>query len=190
MANTDAPRGAIPAYHMTGGLIRLDSYPIATGYATSIFTGDFVTLIADGTVTQAAGGGIIAGVFQGVYYTNASGEQVFNKYWPASTTATKIKAMVITDPNVVFLMQHDSVGTTPGGVVDVGGNYDVIVGTGSTLTGVSAMEIDTSTIGTATAQVQVVGIPTHPDNDDDAIWATAYVRVVEHNRLSATGITT
>lgn len=190
MANVDNPRGAIPAYHMTGGTIRMDYFPIATGYGTSIFTGDFVTMAADGTITQAAAGGVIAGVFQGVQYKNAAGEIVFNKYWPASTTATEIKAMVITDPNVVFLMQQDSVGTTPGGQADVGANFDITVGTGNTTTGVSAMEVDTSTIGTGTAQVQVVGVPTQPDNDADAAYATVYVRVVEHQRLSATGVTT
>ena len=38
MANTDAPNGFTPAYHMYGGIIRPARMRIASGYGTSIFS--------------------------------------------------------------------------------------------------------------------------------------------------------
>lgn len=186
MANVDAPRGFIPAYHFTGGTIRFDEMRIASGYDTSIFTGDLVTQVADGTITQTvADTATPCGVFQGVYYTNAAGEQIFSKYWPANTVATNIRARVITDPWVVYLAQHDG---TPSGYADMNANYDIVVGTGNTQTGVSAMEVQTSSAKSTTAHLRVVGIPSQPDNDPDAANATVYVRILEHLQLTATGI--
>ena len=52
MANTDKPDGFTPAYHMYGGVIRPAEMRIASGYGTSIFSGDVVTL-ASGYVNQA-----------------------------------------------------------------------------------------------------------------------------------------
>ena len=88
MANTDAAFGAKPVRHLTGGTIRANEWKIiGDGTSSSnIFTGDFVKLGATGYIDVAAAGNRILGVFAGCSYTNSSGEQVFSKYYPASTT--------------------------------------------------------------------------------------------------------
>jgi len=151
MANVNAPFGLKAIRHMTGGEIRLDEYPIASGYGTSIFTGDPVLQTTDGTLIIGVGTGgtpstQMFGVFQGVEYTDSTGAVVFSGYWPASTTATNIKARVITDPDVVFLIQSDATGAA---AADVGQLVDVEIVAGDTKTGVSKTNLDVST-GTAT----------------------------------------
>jgi hypothetical protein len=174
MANTDAPRGFWPIRHLTGGQIRQSEYSITTGYGTSIFFGDVVTLVAAGTIQAAAAGNRILGIFQGVEYTNAAGDVVFSKYWPASTTATNIKAYVVDDPNVLFGVQ--SAGSTV--AADIGNLGDHVAGAGNASTGLSAHELSGST-STSNAGFRVVGVVPRPDND----WGTnvdLIVQVREH----------
>ena len=91
MANADTPRGAWPIRHQTGGTIRASEHTIASAFGTDIFRGDFVKLVAGGGIEDADAGDRLIGVFQGCDYTNAAGEVIFSKYWPASTVATYIK---------------------------------------------------------------------------------------------------
>ena len=50
MANLDAPSGARPFRHLSGGMIRASEYKIASGTSSNIFTGDFVKLLANITI--------------------------------------------------------------------------------------------------------------------------------------------
>ena len=90
------------------------------------------------------------GVFNGCNYIDpTTGKPTFSNYYPGSVNITqgKIVADVLDDPNQLFVIQADE------DVVqaDFGKNADVTVGTGSTTTGVSAMELDSSTIATTAA---------------------------------------
>lgn len=163
MANADAARGFWPIRHLTGGTIRLDEYTIASGYASNIFKGDVVKLINDGTIQVAAAGNRILGVFAGVEYTDANGNVVFSDYWPTGTVATNIKAKVYTDPQIVFGAQAD--GSTV--LADIGTLGDHVAGTGSTTTGISGHEFD-STTGTSAAGFRLLGKVNSPDN----AWGT------------------
>lgn len=174
MANADTPRGFWPLYHLTGGTVRSKVYSIASGYNTGIFTGDAVKLVAAGTIEAAAAGDRILGVFAGCEYTNASGEVIFSKQWPANTTATDIKAYVYDDPNIVFGVQ--SAGSTV--AADVGNLGDHVAGSGNTSTGLSGFELN-GTTGTAAAGFRVLGKVDQPDN----AWGTNVlleVQVFEH----------
>ena len=76
------------------------------------------------------------------------------------TTGT-IQADVLDDPNQLFIIQSDE------DIVqaDFGKNADVVVGSGSTTTGVSAMELDSSTIATTAAlNLKLIGIYDTPEN--------------------------
>lgn len=180
MANVNAAYGLKPIRHMTGGEIRSEEYPIATGYATSIFTGDPVLQHSDGTIIIAVGtGGTPSvqtfGVFGGVSYVNASGEQVFSPYWPASTTATDIKAIIYTDPSIVFAIQSDATGVA---AADVGQLADVEIVAGSTKTGKSGTNLDMSTgSGTTGKHLRILRIINDNENvagayaDVEVVWA-------------------
>lgn len=174
MANTDAPRGAWPIRHLSGGVIRTTEHPIASAYGTNIFTGDFVKLVAGGGIEAAAAGDRLLGVFAGCKYTNAQGEQIFSKYWPASTVAADAKALVYSDPNIVFGVQ--SAGSTV--AADVGNLGDHVAGAGSTSTGKSGHEINGTTAATQ-AGLRVLGKVETPGND----WGTNVdleVQIYEH----------
>lgn len=192
MANTDAPKGAVPIKHLDGSPWNgaLNEYLIASAYNTTIYTGDFVKMTATGKIELAAAGNTILGVFQGVNYRNSSGEVVFSKHWPASTAtfnSEDAKALVVDQPDVIFEMQQDSDTDTPS-QADIGTNADFIAThTGSTLTGLSKEEVDTSTCTTATANLRILRFVPKPDN---AVGAYAKVEVLinEHFYKTTTGI--
>ena len=192
MANTDAPKGAVPIKHLDGSPWNgaLNEYLIASAYNTTLYFGDFVKMTATGKIELAAAGNTILGVFQGVNYRNSSGEVVFSKYWPASTAtfnSEDAKALVVDQPDVIFEMQQDSDTDTPS-QADIGTNADFIAThTGSTLTGLSKEEVDTSTCTTATANLRILRFVPKPDN---AVGAYAKVEVLinEHFYKTTTGI--
>lgn len=186
MANRDTPFGAVPLNHAGGGLVRNSEYPMASGYATSIYMGDFVKLVAAGVVERAAAGDELLGVFKGVRYKDSEGNYVIAKHWPASTTATEIYALVYDDPNTVFLMQHDSDGGNPA-AADVGLMYDILATAGDSTFKESREEIDTSTGGTATAQLRQIGFYKTPDNEVGQ-HAKALVVINEHIYRGTDGI--
>ena len=64
MANTDAPNGFTPAYHLYGGVIRPQKLRIESGTSAAIFSGDVVNL-SSGYVIQGTATGTPAGVFAG-----------------------------------------------------------------------------------------------------------------------------
>ena len=165
MANVDAPNGAKPVRHLTGGVIRAREWKIiGDGNASSnIFTGDFVKLQSSGYITVAAAGNRLLGVFAGCKYTASDGTPKFAKYWPASTTtlgSADVTAYVYDDPNIVFAIQGD--GTDA--FTQVGNLANIVATAGSTTTGQSKMELDTDNIGTGTANLRILGITDDPKN--------------------------
>ena len=162
MANSNASRGLRPVRHVGGGKIRLsDHYSIASAYGTAIYQGDPVQMTgtAKNIELSAATNVDNIGVFWGVSYVDASGNQVFSKYWPASTTATDIKAYVYDDPNIEFEVQAD---TATSGVV--GRLIDWAAGTGSATTGQSGAYANSTTTATTGAALRIMGLVERPDN--------------------------
>lgn len=146
--------GLRPIRHLMNADIATTEMTIASGYATAIYWGDPVTRIADGTITQAAAGGVIIGVFDGVCYTAADGEIKFSRYWPASTVATNIKAMVYDDPKIVYSIWDDADSDFLTSL-DIGTSADIIVGTGSATTGMSSVMLDTSNASASAGQLKI-----------------------------------
>jgi len=109
-----APYGLRPI-NLIGGQSFVGStrtLPIANGYASNIFYGDLVTL---GTTGANAGfvtlspvnTSLVAkstiGVFLGCSYTSpATKQKLFSQYYPASTVAGDIVAVIADDPDLVF----------------------------------------------------------------------------------------
>ena len=162
MANLDAPSGARPFRHLSGGMIRASEYKIASGTSSNIFTGDFVKLLATGYIDVASAGNRILGVFAGVKYTASDGEVVYKKYFPTGTTtlgSADVTAYVYDDPNITFRIQ--SAGSAD--FADIGNLADHVAGTGSTTTGQSGHEIS-GTTGTGTATFRILRLIDDPDN--------------------------
>jgi hypothetical protein len=167
-------------------------YTIASAYNTALFEGDAVKLVTAGDIERAAANEPIVGVFWGVQYTDSDGNEVFRRDWPASTVtlgSADAKAVVYDDPNIVFKIQSDQ-DTTALVKADIGGNIDITVGTGSTVSKKSGTYVDSSAgVGTGTAQLRIMGSA----ELDGAFTAAGtamdvYVRIIEHFNSSATGI--
>jgi len=182
MANSSAPFGLKPVRHITGGEIRSNAYKIASGYGTAIYTGDPVLQTTDGTIIIAVGTGgtpstATIGVFGGVSYTNAVGAKVYSAYWPASTVATDIEAIVYDDPSIIFAIQSDATGVAAG---DLGQLCDVEIVAGDPKTGKSGTNLDMST-GSGTTGKHLRILRFLNDNVNEAgSYATVEVIFAEH----------
>jgi hypothetical protein len=188
MANQDAAFGFRPARNLTGGQIRTEEYAIANNYGSSIFTGQIVEAVAGGGIEAAAAGDTQQlGTFAGVFYTDpTTSKPTWKAFYPASTAAADIVASVVADPYVVFEAQHDGTGTAAMNSSD----FDFTGVGGSTLSGQSTSEIDTSTTGTAGGLKQL-GISKDPSNNDTSTAnANAYVVINtgEHVFKLTTGV--
>ena len=150
-----APYGLKPVNLIGGqvfaGATRL--MQIASGYATSIFYGDLVKRITDGTIEKDTGTTTATpcGVFLGVSFTNSSTGQIQQQqFYPASQSiksGTQIFAVVADDPDTLFQVVTCSATTTVAGmgIAAIGSNIALIQNAGSTTTGNSAVAIDEGT---------------------------------------------
>lgn len=182
MANIDKAFGlrALGNLSATGGQKQF-GYEIQDNQSGAIFQGDLVT-VYDGYLVQFDPSTHTAavGVFNGCNYVDpTTGKPTFSNYYPGSVNITqgKIIADVIDDPNQLFTIQADE------DVVqaDIGKNADVVVGTGSTVTGVSAMELDSSTVAnTAALNLKIVGFLSTPANEVGENNVVVVVKINEH----------
>ena len=152
MATSATPNGAEPVNTLSAsgsysGKVR--HIKIASGYATAIFYGDFVKLVAAGTAEKAAvTTSVVAGtvgIFVGCSYTDPSTSQLtFNQQFPASTAASDIMAYVVDDPKLVFKMQADEAIAQTG----LGNNVSAVSTAGSTTIGRSKNALDGGSVAT------------------------------------------
>ena len=152
MATSATPMGAEPVDTLSAsgsftGKVR--HIKIASGYGTGIFYGDFVKLVAAGTLEKAAvTTAVVAGtvgIFVGCAYTDPSTNQkTFNQQFPASTAADDIVGYVVDDPDLLFRMQGDGSIAQTG----LGNNVSAVSTAGSTSIGRSKNAVDASTIAT------------------------------------------
>ncbi len=150
MATTAAPHGARPVSTTSASGSfngKVQHLSIASEYGTSIFNGDFVKMVAGGTIEKDTGTATLTtvGIFMGCKYTDPTTKQMtFSQYWPASTVATDAMAYVLSDPDVVFLMQADgAIAQTA-----LGSNFDVIQTAGTTSIGNSKTAVDADSTAT------------------------------------------
>ena len=166
MANIDKAFGLRPMGNLSAtGAQAQYGYEIADNQSGAIYQGDLVT-IYDGYLVKFAPATHTAavGVFNGCNYIDpTTGKPTWKNFYPGSVniTAGKIIADVIDDPAQLFLIQADE------DIVqaDIGKNADVVGTGGSTTTGVSTMELDSSTIANAAAlNLKIVGLFDVPGN--------------------------
>ena len=152
MATTATPMGAEPVNTLSAsgsytGKVR--HLKIASAYDTAIFYGDFVRVVAAGTIEKAAvTTSVVAGtigIFVGCSYTDPSTSQLtFNQTFPADTAASDIMAYVVDDPKLVFQMQGDEAIAQTG----LGNNVSAVSTAGSTTIGRSKNALDGGSIAT------------------------------------------
>lgn len=168
MANADCARGFIPRSGLSGQPYNasVTQFSTASGDSTAIFIGDPVKLsgtsqtingqvFAD--VDQAATGDIVVGVVVGVLQDTRD-----SLTYRAGSTVRIL--LVETNPQTVFEIQEVSGGTALA-AADIGLNANFVVGSGSTVTGYSGVELNNSGEATTnTFDCQIVGLVNRADN--------------------------
>ena len=181
MANTDKAFGFRPLGNLSAtGAQKQYGYEIADNQSGAIFQGDLVTIVAGYVVKFVpATHSAALGVFNGCFYIDpTTGKPTWKNYYPGSVNITEgtISADVLDDPSQLFLVQSDGVIVQ----ANIGKNADVIGTGGSTTTGVSTMELDSSTIAdTAALNLKIVGLWNVPGNELGS-FAVVVVKINEH----------
>jgi hypothetical protein len=183
-----APYGLQPINSVDGkpyaGATRL--IPIASTYNTAIFNGDIVRVAAGGTIQKStvtvdsttAAANNTYGVFMGVQYVNAQGQTVQAQYYPGNAAATSAFAYVVDDPMAAFKVAVTFSGNATVTTVNqsiVGTNMSVRQGTGSTITGDSAVSVYATTAEGNAAALPVRVVEVVPET---ATSSTAFTEVV------------
>lgn len=136
MANLDTPRG----FECKGVPLRVNKYESGS----ACYPGDLVTLASDGQVDPVTAGVIILGLCMS--YASASGAAI----------------LVADHPQQLIIGQADE--TEIDAQTDVGNMCDIVATAGNSTYKTSRQEVDSSTIGTGSAQVQILGIEDKPNN--------------------------
>ncbi len=171
MANVDAAYGL--ALHEDNSQSSLITCVIPSGDNTATFVGDAVKLYdldsirIDGgpyalPVVQAAATDPIFGVVMGFNQVIPSGMDLGRRHRPASTSMYCFVKPA--HPLDIYRIQCDD-DTETIAVSDIGSNADIVVGAGSTVTGLSGMELNSdTTAATAGLQLKLIGFVDRPSN--------------------------
>lgn len=195
MANTDRPAGLSPVKHLGGASWngKANVYYVPATDGTAIFKGDAVKSAGSAdatgkypTVAQAAAGNAVRGVVVGFgespnVMINPTNPDRVNR--PASTA---MYVLVVDDPSVIFEVQEDSDGGALA-ATSVGLSADLVVAAGSSTTGKSGMELDSSSAAALAATLKILRAVNREDNElgDNCKWE---VLIAEHEMNLATGV--
>ena len=195
MANVSRVNGFRPLKYLNGAPWNgaATRYYVDAADGTALFVGDLVKLSGAGTTTyggirsvvQATAGAAVVGAVVGIApdFSNLNAA-------PYRVASTNRYVFVADDPNLLFEAQEDG-DTTPIAMASTGLNADFIVGSGSTSTGQSGMQIDSSTVAaTATLPLKLME-PVQRANNELTTSGQAYTRWVvklnNHQLGSSTG---
>ena len=190
MANVSRVNGFRPVKHLNGSPFngQVNKYWLsASGDATATFVGDMVKLSGTSdvegypSIAQCAAGDKPVGI---VLWFEPNPSDLGQTHRPASQDIDAQNdgrwAYVADSPDLIMEAQEDADGgTLP--ITAVGLNVDIIVAAGSTTTGQSGMQLDSSTaLNTSTLVLQIVGFSTRPDNEVGVANSKVLVRFNVH----------
>jgi len=191
MANVLEKFGLRPSRQLNGSpfINAQNRYRIAANNTTAIFQGDLVIPTTSGNITRYVAGtsNAAVGVFKGCFYTDPTTQKpTWKNYYPASTNASDITAFVIDGPDTVYEINANA----SFAVADLFQNYSVTNVSGSTQTGISQVQLDVATSGTAsTFVVQAIDISQDITNSDlTSSGVNILVRISNHFYNQGTGL--
>lgn len=173
MANVDTPFGFKPVRHLNGNPYngQFNVYYCDVDEDEAIYLGDAVKTLGSAdvlgkypTVEQADAGDAIRGVvvgFSNTPYVAADVSDLTRVYRPGSTA---MYIHVADDPQLIFEVQEDNLNDT---LVadDVGSIANLVATAGSSTTGLSAMELDSTEGGqTSSKTFMILGLVDRPGN--------------------------
>ena len=157
-------RGASPNSNGT------NEYSIASGEATTMFTGQPVRVSANKLQAVISVGQAVTGVFQGCRYVE-DGEQKFKSFWPGGTSATDAVGFVTDNPAQIYVIQSDA--SVTAGTIGKTLPFKDSLTSGSTFTGKSGASADRSTAAATVQDLKVIGIVDEPGN----VLGDAYTKI-------------
>ena len=170
MANNDRTYGLKAVGTLSGGEFngKLRRVQFAAGDSVAAFVGDLVKLTGtnDATgkipiVAQSAAGDASIGVIAAFIPNYSDESSLLVNYRKAST---KQDALIYWGQDVLYEVQEDSVGGAIA-TASAGLNINVIVGSGDTITGMSGMELDSSSAAsTSSLNMRLHRVVDRPDN--------------------------
>lgn len=172
MANTDNAYGLRPISHRNGAPYNGSGniYHIPASYATAMYAGMPVVKTGTGDtegipdIKVGVTGGPITGVIVGFIARDGKTNQVVNDNVNYSVASTESYALVCDDPDILFSVQEDSTGGALA-VTNIGQNANINIGTGSTTSGLSNAQLDSSTAAaTATLALKIMRLVQRVDN--------------------------
>lgn len=198
MANVDSPKGLIPYRHRNGAPYNgaCSPYYVQADYATALFIGDPV--VKTGTANTAGVMGFNPGTLPSINKATAGDGNAItgvivgfkkiddeNKIYNAASTEAVV--FVADDPDLVFEIQADSAGTLA--ATSVGLNAVLIyTHSGSTVTGYSGAELDTTSdvpAADASNQLTILRFVNREDNEI-ATHAKVLVSINQHTEADNT----
>jgi hypothetical protein len=187
MANADNASGLSPVCYLNGAPYngQANEYDVLVGDGTAIMIGDPVvydtgdSLSGRPVVKLGAAAGVFGGICVGVIPTDRDS----TIYRVASTART---ILVADDPQILFEVQEDSGGGDIA-LASIGLNITLITAAGSTFTGMSGWELDSSSVATTNSlDCQLLRGVDRADNtlvSDNARWL---VRLNNHQFVDGT----
>lgn len=147
-----------------GGEAHIGRYYVPATDGTALFQGDVVKVVdttgamdAAGeyiTITRAATGNPLLGVVVG-FKPDAS--LPYTGQYRAASTARYVD--VCDDPNAIYEVQEDAVGgAVTAALIGALSNADIIVASGSTVTGLSGTMLDSNTAAASAEDLKILGV--------------------------------
>jgi hypothetical protein len=167
MPNVNAPRGFSPRKASIGAAwaATVNTYKLNSGYATALYKGDVVKLLATGYIAKAAPGDQFRGIVAGFKFKQPDGRFAAQPYWTAGTTtpgAADVQVMLYDDPNFVYEARFTNSASAPT-QADVGAGFNLFDAGGQG--GLSGEGIDYASLTALAAQFEFQGFSTRPEND-------------------------
>lgn len=194
MANVDAAFGL--HLHEDTSKTPLELCFIPASDATAVFVGDAVKTGGSAgntvgnpkkrTVTQAAAGDPIYGVVQGFLQHWNTDSMDLSKRFRAASTDLYVLIKPANNQDIYRIQADDD--SVVIGDADIGLNANLVVNAGSTITGISGMELDSDTKATtATLQLKIIGYDDRPSNEQGSANQDLLVRLNNVELSGGTG---
>lgn len=203
MASVSRANGFRPVKTITGASYngQANLYFVPSSDSTVIMVGDAVKLAGDAraatgapTVTRAGATDVPVGIVVGIVFTGVGDitnvPPVNNLNTPVYRAASTDRYLLVCDdPNVVYEVQYAGTSVAAATITaNVGLNGQFTTTAGSTTTGASGMQLDSTGLATtATLPIKIVGFPNRPDNIPGDTYFSYYVKLNNLSMGTGTG---
>lgn len=203
MASVSRINGFRPVKSITGAPYsgQANLYFVPSSDSTVIMVGDAVKLAGDAraatgapTVTRCGATDTPVGIVVGIVFTGVGDltnvPPVNNLNTPVYRAASTDRYLLVADdPNLVYEVQYAGTSVAAATITaNVGLNGQFTTTAGSTVSGSSGMQLDSSGLATtATLPLKIVGFPNRPDNIPGDTYFSYYVKLNSITNGTGTG---